>query len=563
MEVRMSHRNSEYRLLESWPGVSGEVSLQALLHDVVRLATEITGARYGAIGTLAPGPRRVLEEFITAGIDEETKREIGDFPIGRGLLGAVLGDSKPLRLSDLMEDPRSVGFPAGHPTMRSFLGVPLLVRGAVFGALYLTEKEGGSEFNEEDEKLVTLLASLTEAEIEKVLRYEGHVRWSGVLEALVELERSIGSELELPRILDQAASELRALISAERVVIWLLGSDGLLRVSAAAGLMASRYLDGTVGPSSRMAGKPGAVLKRGRAERVDSILDDPEGDLEHARRVNARAGIFAPIMVGERRLGVLIATNREGDDPRFSQNDLRIAELFATRAAIAVELAQTVERETLEQALQAQENERRRVASELHDGTGQALILIKMGLNAIEAAETEEERRRQIGKVRGLAVDALDDVRRLVLDLRPRVLDDFGLVAAIRRLADNVAERSGLTIEVQSEVDDRLDQKLETVLYHVVQEALTNVVKHANATTVGVELGRRRSTVSVAVRDDGEGFDAETVRQDAYGLTGMRDNLALVGGTLEIDSGPDQGTVVRAEAPTDAHAPTGDSGTAP
>ena len=155
--------------------VTSELSLDALLRRLVDAAAELTGARYAALGVIdASGSE--LEQFVTHGIDDDLRAEIGTLPRGRGILGVLIREAKPLRLHDLTEDPRSVGLPPGHPPMRSFLGVPVMVRGVAYGNLYLTEKQGAEDFTDEDEELVTLLAGQAAVAIENARLYEASTR---------------------------------------------------------------------------------------------------------------------------------------------------------------------------------------------------------------------------------------------------------------------------------------------------------------------------------------------------------------------------------------------------
>jgi signal transduction histidine kinase len=198
----------------------------------------------------------------------------------------------------------------------------------------------------------------------------------------------------------------------------------------------------------------------------------------------------------------------------------------------------------------AQEQERRRLARELHDETGQALTSILLGLKGIRAAANEKEAERAEAELRELVVQALQDVRSLAVELRPTALDDFGLVPALERLSTTFGERTGIRASVAATLGaTRLPPETETVVYRLVQEALTNVVKHAAASEVGIVLTRRNGGVGVVVEDDGKGFAESDVRSDALGLLGMRERLALLGGTLAIESTPGNGTAVIAFLP--------------
>jgi signal transduction histidine kinase len=220
---------------------------------------------------------------------------------------------------------------------------------------------------------------------------------------------------------------------------------------------------------------------------------------------------------------------------------------------VAVDLSERVARDTVRRVVEAQELERRRLARELHDETGQALTSILLGLKAIRAAPGDVESERAEAAVRDLVVQALQDVRALAVELRPSALDDFGLVPALERLAATFEERSGIRTAVESSLgDERLPAEVETVLYRLVQEALTNVAKHAEAGRVSIVLTRRPGGVSAVVEDDGRGFEAGETRDDALGLVGMRERLALLGGTLAIESATGEGTALVAYVPAPA-----------
>src|SRR5207253_10081113 len=246
--------------------------------------------------------------------------------------------------------------------------------------------------------------------------------------------------------------------------------------------------------------KAGRVLDRRRSARVDAVLDDPEVNQEEARRLGVRTGLYVPLVARGRAIGIVAVHDRAGRDARFSDGDLRLAEIFAARAAVAVDLSERVARDTVRRVIDAQELERRRLARELHDETGQALTSILLGLKAIRAAPSGEEAERAEAELRELVVQALQDVRRLAVELRPTALDDFGLVPALERLAATFEERSGVRASVDSNLsDERLPPETETVLYRLVQEALTNVVKHAGAERVSIVLTRGDGGVSAVV----------------------------------------------------------------
>jgi signal transduction histidine kinase len=292
------------------------------------------------------------------------------------------------------------------------------------------------------------------------------------------------------------------------------------------------------------------VLERGRSERVDAVLEDPEIDQQAARRLGVHSALYVPLIVHGRPIGVVIAHDKAGPNPSFTDDDLRLAETLGARAAIAVNLSQRVSRDAVRRVVAAQELERKRLARELHDETGQALTSILLGMKALEDAVPTDEARSAAASLRELVVSTLQNVRRLAVELRPAALDDFGLVPAVERLADTFREQTGTAVDLEAQLgDERLPGELETALYRIVQEALTNVVKHAGARRVSILLTRKDGSVAAVIEDDGVGFDPEADVGEGLGLAGMRERVGLVGGRLTIESAGGAGTTLVAEVP--------------
>ena len=533
-------------LLDAVAGLTAELSLDALLQRVVEVAAELTTARYVALGVIDPTGSK-LERFVTTGIDAETHAAIGELPHGRGILGVLIRDAKPLRLHEIADDLRSVGFSPAHPPMRTFLSVPILLRGVAYGNLYLTEKAGGDDFTEEDEELVTLLAGQAAIAIENARLYESATTWSRQLESLIEVGNALATETDLDRLLELVARRLRELLEARLVTVLLPAGPDELRFVAAAGEGPDDLIGQTI---SRTRSKSGRVLDRMRSERVDSVLEDQEVDREVTRRLAARTGLWVPLVVRNQAIGVIGAYDKLGPDPRFSDGDQRLAETFASRAAVAVDLSERVARDALRRVVAAQELERHRLARELHDETGQALTSVLLGLRAVEEKGGDEELRNAVAQVRELVVATLQDVRRLAVELRPKALDDFGLVAALERLTQTFAEQSGIAVDFEAALGpERLPEEVETAIYRIVQESLTNVVKHAQARHVSVLLTRRSGAAAAVIEDDGRGFDPGAARDGGFGLEGMRERVLLLDGRFEIETNPGAGTTLVVEVP--------------
>lgn len=545
MEAPGFAQNRLRALLDAGIALSSELSLDAVLEKIVQAAAELAGAQYAALGVI-DRTGQALERFVVTGIDAETQALIGELPHGRGILGVLIRDAKPLRLHDLSDDPRSVGFPPNHPPMNTFLGVPILLRGVAYGNLYLTEKEGGADFTEEDEELTRLLAAQAAVAIENARLFESATRWSKQLEALHEVSATLSQETDLVRLLELVAESLRELVGTRFVAIALSTANGELIVRAAAGEHADALRDRRLLSGDSKMGK---VLERRRSERVDSIMEDLEVDQDAARQIQATTGLYVPLIVQDRPLGVISLHDKLGPDPRFTDADLRLAETFAPRVAMAVDLTERVARDALRRVVSAEELERKRLARELHDETGQALTSILLGLQAVEDLALEAGSKEAIADLRELVVATLQDVRRLAVELRPKALDDFGLVPALERLVENLREQSGVYVDLVAQLgSERLPPEVETVLYRITQEALTNVVKHAQAERVSIVLTKREGSVSALIEDDGRGFE-DSNEGGGLGLLGMSERLALIDGRLTIESKEGAGTTIAAEVP--------------
>jgi signal transduction histidine kinase len=535
-----------WRVIEAARGIHRAKSLDVLLRDVVERAAGLVGARYGALGVIDPGGTS-LEQFVTVGIDDDTRARIGELPRGEGILGVVIHDAVTLRLHDMSEDPRSAGFPPGHPPMKSFLGVPIVLRGHAYGNLYLTEKDHG-DFTEEDERVVELLASQAAVAIENARLYDTSRRWARQLDSLNEVASALVGELDLERLLAVIADRLRELLDARVVIIDLRLPDGSLRVEGASGEGADRL----VGMISPEGSKSRHVMRRMRSERVDSALDDPEIHPEgEAQLLDVRSGLWVPLAVRGEPIGVLTAADKRGRDPRFSDEDLRLAEAFAARAAGAVEVTRRVSRETVRVMLQAQEAERSRLSRDLHDQTGQALAALLLGLNAARRTETLERAHAALADLDGLVRDALADLRSIAVRLRPAALDAHGLAAALERLAGTVSDHQTTEIVITTTLSDehRLPAEIETAVYRIVQEAVSNARRHAHATRIDITVVTRPDAVVATVEDNGDGFDPNDAAPGRLGLTGIRERVSLFNGRVRIEATPGRGTAITAELP--------------
>ena len=540
------------RLIAVGRGLLAELNLDVVLDRLLETARELTGARYAALGIL-DDRRRELAQFITRGIDDEGRRAIGDLPRGRGILGLLIEDPRPLRIADIGSHGRSYGFPAAHPPMRGFLGVPIVIRGEVWGNLYLTEKANG-EFDQDDEDTAVILADWAAIAIENARLYrtvdarrvelERAIRG---FEATATIARAVGGETDLNRILELIVKRGRALVEAREVLILLRDGDDLVAAVADA--------DETGDPRRLAIGASlaGSVLRSGVARRLrDTDLNGvvPEDALGMH---GAMGALLVPMVYRGSALGVLVAVDRLAGDASFSAEDEEVLEAFAASAATAVATAKTVEAERLRRSIQAAEGERRRWARELHDETLQ-------GLGALKVLLSGAARLQDIEAIRATINDAIEHVggditnlRAMITELRPAALDQLGLGPALTSLTQRVTSVDGLEVRAElaiGDADERLPSEVETTVYRLVQEALSNVLKHAGAQSATVIVRREGATIAVRIADDGVGFDPG-VPNAGFGLMGMRERVELAGGDLRVgtrDAGGG-GTTIEATLP--------------
>jgi signal transduction histidine kinase len=544
-------------ILEVARGVLAELDIEDVLERVLSAALELTEARYAAVGVLNES-KSELARFVTRGIDEQARAAIGNLPRGRGVLGALIAEPMPLRLADVGQHPRSYGFPHGHPPMRTFLGVPILIDGEVFGNLYLTEKAEGAQFTQEDEEAVLTLADFAGVAIDHARRYTGvrqrHDELSqtvAALEATTQIARAVGGETDPEVVLQLVAKRGRALVSARMLVIELR-RGGELEVAAGAGELPAGLIGKTVPLSDTVAAH---AIRTQRVQRLEDELNRARFE-EHGigqLGVEAHGGIVVPLIYRGHSHGVLLAIDRLEHGPSFSAEDEMLLRSFATSAATAVATAQMVSTEGHRQRLAAAEAERQRWARELHDDTLQSLSALRIGLSTARRSQEGDSLSTAVGNAVDQLEEAISNLRALITDLRPAALDELGIKAAIEALAERTA-RHDVEIDVNVELayehtqHTRLTGELETAVYRIIQEALTNAIKHGHAKRAVVEVREQGSTVHLSVRDDGRGFDTQA-RSDGFGLLGMRERTTLLGGELRVTSAPASGTTISAALP--------------
>ena len=333
------------------------------------------------------------------------------------------------------------------------------------------------------------------------------------LRALLAAGLALNSELTLEGVLERVSESAAALTGARHVLLEVVGDSE--------------------GERGRLVG---FGIDLGSQDVVDETLRNP-GTLRQP--ILIRGAPFAHLHLAAKRNAQF-----------FTAEDEELVRALATQAAVAIEMSERVARDSLRRVVAAQELERRRLSRELHDETAQTLTSVLLGLQAIAEAPEADRVAAETERLRELVTQALQDVRRLAVELRPKALDDFGLVPALKRLGSGFSEQTGIRVEVESYLDEnRLPSEIETALYRIVQESLTNVVKHARAGSVSVLVTRKSGSVIAVIEDDGRGFDAGAGRDEGLGLVGMEERVALLDGRLQIESREGAGTTIVAEVP--------------
>ena len=523
-------------LLEAGLALASELSLPIVLQRIVDLAAEVTDARYGALGVIGEGGD--LVDFITTGISAKERRAIGEVPRGRGILGLLIREPRSIRIRNIGDHPKSVGFPSHHPPMGSFLGAPVQAMGKVFGNIYLTEKRSATEFSQDDEASLVILATQAGAAIANATLYaETHQRerW---LDALREITSDILAGSEADSLLATIAEHARGVAGADAAtILTTTSSPTQLEVAAAVGAYAAEVRGQSVPARKSISGE---VIETGK-----SLYTDDASTHNHAYQPIIRLGhvgpaIFVPLRVRGRATGTLMVANLKGGR-RFDQGTIRLVETFADQASVAIGYGRA--QDDLRRLGLMEERER--IAKELHDGIIQSLFAVGMNLQATALTSSSTE---TASRVDG-AVDELDrvirDLRNYIFELRPSILADRDLDQALRELGNEIQKQSPTQVEV--EVDPELAASVSSSSHHIVQltrEALSNIARHAQAGHALVRLARSGPCAVLLIEDDGVGFDASGDSAGS-GLRNMRERAAIMGATLHIASKAGKGTKLR------------------
>lgn len=529
-----------HRLLDAVVSVASDLSPPDVLRRIVQSSCDLVGAKYGALGVL--GPDLGLAEFIYVGIGDDLRDHIGELPTGKGILGLLTGHPEPIRLQDLREHPQSYGFPPNHPPMTSFLGVPVRVRGEVFGNLYLTEKRDGGGFTTEDETVVVALAAAAGVAIENARLYEqtrlreSWLRASSELTKTLLAGRSHTSALQLVTAHAQDVSEAPlvalALPDDSQSNLVFEYTEGEQPVDFAGHHV---NVEQCVLSEAYRTGEPRIVQTLFGDDAIEWVGEPPPGLKELG------SALFVPLTAGQRALGVLVIAKHRGHPP-YSDEELRMVRSFAANAALGIEFARAQEdRQRL-----AVFEDRDRIARDLHDLVIQRLFAIGLGLQGMTRLMVRPEISERIGGF----VDELDqtirEIRRSIFSLQEPPDGPVSLRGEMLRVLQDAAGALGFepTMSLDGPLDSLVPDEMRPDALASLRESLSNVARHAEAgsANVNVVVDRDGQELRITVRDNGKGMMLPPSRRS--GLANIAQRAERWTGRCEIDSAPGQGTTI-------------------
>jgi signal transduction histidine kinase len=550
LEAVLATRDRMHGLLEAVIAIGSGLDLEAMLRRIVEAAVDLVDAKYGALGVI--GEDRRLVEFIPVGLDEQQISEIHHWPEGRGLLGLLIREPRPLRLANIAAHPESSGFPEGHPPMGSFVGVPVRVRDHVFGNLYLAEKRGGGEFTEDDEAVLTALGAAAGVAVENARLYEEATRQQRWLRASSELTIALLSGAAPAAVLGDLTRQVLELSGADLVTLALPDGDGRRLTLEYAEGEGAHDARGLVVPAGKSLS--GQVLATGEPATVENFATDPRtADVTRLPMGHIGPAALFPLGTPGNVRGVLTVGRAQGKAP-LPSGAASVVAAFAAQAAIALELADSrADAEHLSVF-----EDRDRIARDLHDLVIQRLYATGMSL---EGTMTMIARPEVADRVRN-AVDAMDDtirdIRGTIFALQSRSrASGPRLRTEIVALADEMAEMLGFApaLRLGSRLDSRASGELSEQVIAVLREALSNAARHAAATRVDVTVDTDEAGVlTVLVRDNGRGITETGRRSGLANMAGRAENL---GGKLRVSPADGGGTELEWKVPVPQGVPAG------
>jgi signal transduction histidine kinase len=537
--VIMTAQQRLRQLLKASHSIVQELSLPAVLRRLVATAKDVSGAKYAALGVI--GGDGTLEQFLHVGMEDDTVRAIGELPKGRGVLGALIDNPKPIRLSRISEDPRSSGFPDGHPPMTTFLGVPIRSRDVVFGNLYLTDRADGGPFTAEDEELVLALAATAGTAIENARLYEESRRRQEWLRASGEITRQLlDPEADYAETLHEIATSMKRLASADVVTLVTPTRDHpvQLEVIIATGA-AERELIGIRYPTENSIAW--RAMQDGQGVRVAFVDQHPDVYLHLRPYVPVSQAMALPLRGEAGPRGAIVAGRLIPHAP-FTASDLDMAGTFAGQAAIALELNDA---RAVQQRLGVLED-RDRIARDLHDHVIQRLFAAGLSLQSIAATVEDDTLHERLSRTVGELDETIRQIRTKIHELQEDSSQSLRgtALAVVDQLAPLLPARPDVSLigPLESISDEAIIADVEAVL----RESLTNVTKHAHATQVRVRIQAGKQRLHLTVIDNGVGSGHSTRRS---GLANLSRRAERQGGYLEVGDSAGGGLRLRWSIP--------------
>jgi signal transduction histidine kinase len=530
-----------------------DISLESLLERIAILACEQSGAQYAALGVNNEQGR--VEQFIPIGMNEAEIEAMPHPPVGLGLIGALMNNKESIRLTDLTQDPRSSGFPTEHPPMKSFLGVPIILGDRNLGQIYLTNKLNGPEFSPDDQLLIEMLAAYAAVAISNAKMYRGLIQRDRILTRrnenlalLNELSSTLATSSDIDEILEKALNQIMEYLQLDVGEFFLMQEDrrNLKRAMHRGNIVESIWQNVYFKLGE---GYVGVTAKDGIPRLLDLPYDGTNEELNPVIYEKQFRQIALLPLHGRRGiLGVLCV----GTIHPQPLDELEVQFLAAISSWVGTGI------ENLQLNLQGRRlailEERERIGMDLHDGIIQSIYAVGLTLEHARLLLNEEPQvaQRRIEQSIADLNSAIRDIRSYILDLRPRQLHDESLMNGIQRLATELRANTLLEINLQGPNDGFADltESNAVALFHICQEAMANIAKHARAHSVNVTLWKTPQRVLLEVSDDGRGFDFEVKKMSiGHGLANIQTRARNVGGDVEFTSEPGLGTTVLAWVP--------------
>ena len=548
LQAVVATRDRVHGLLEAVLAVGSNLELEAVLRRIVEAAVVLVDAQYGALGVIGEDGR--LAEFIPVGLDEAEIAAIDHWPEGRGLLGQLISDPRPLRLANITDHAQSSGFPDGHPPMRTFLGVPLRIRDEIYGNLYLTEKRDGAAFDEEDEVLVTALSAAAGVAIENARLFDEARRQQRWLRASSELTRRLLGGAAVDEVLGFVTEQTLEMTGADLVVLALPDAGRRqLMVTHAAGAGAQGAL-GLMLPTA--ASLSGEVLATGQPIMVEDFRNDERVAKAARAHLDLGPAIVFPLGLAGGARGVLTVGRHPGALP-LGRAAAELVTTFAAQAGIALELA---ERRSDAERLAVFED-RDRIARDLHDLVIQRLYASGMKLQGSIPMIDRPPVQERVSSVVNDLDTTINDIRQAIFALQARGKAAPGLRDKIMDVLEEMTGPMGLTasLRLTGQLETGIPADVGEDMVHALREALSNAARHGQASSVEVSIEADRE-LSLLVRDNGTGITNTSRRS---GLANLAQRAEQHGGTLTVKPASNGGTELHWRVPLSEDAPAAES----